>query len=302
MQIMQFVYSIHSIHFKLTVMSALVAAVIAPQVRGEDHPQIHWITDYHAGLEQAEQRGAQALVWFYDSQSTGENERFANDVFGHPEITDVICERFVAIKLPRDVKITSGGEQIALLEHSAFDEMQGSAGLAIVDMSEPDGPLFRHVVSVYPFKKGAISAEKLAVMLELPRGTLTQRTLIFAVRTHSESPASTRGDFSPILARETASHARHQARITLQGHHNWSTRFHSINAQLPGGLLAREVCAESWPGQTLLDAAYECVHSWRQSPGHWSAVSSRHPLFGYDMQRGANGVWYAAGIFANRAD
>ena len=53
--------------------------------------------------------------------------------------------------------------------------------------------------------------------LYLPRGTLTQRTLIFAVRSHAESPASTTGDFSPILARESESHARHQASITLQG-------------------------------------------------------------------------------------
>jgi hypothetical protein len=302
MQIMQFIYSLHSIHFKLIAVGAFVTAVLASQVRGEDRPQIQWCTDYHEGLDLAEKRGAQVLIWFHDTNRADENERFAANVLGHAEITDVIGERFVAIKLPHDAKITSGGEEIRLLEHSAFDEMQDSAGLAIVDMSEPDDPLFRQVVSVYAFKKGPISAEKLAVMLDLPRGTLTQRTLIFAVRTHSESPASTRGDFSPILARETESHARHQARITLQGHHNWSSRFHSINAQLPGGLLAREVCAESWPGQDLLDAAYECVHSWRQSPGHWSAVSGRHPLFGYDMQRGANGVWYATGIFADRAN
>src|SRR5262245_30121781 len=302
MQIMQFIYSLHSIHFKLIAVGAVMTAVLATQVRGEDRPQIQWTTDYHEGLDQAERRGVQVLIWFYDANRDGENERFANDVFGHPEISDVIGERFVAIKLPRDAKTTSGGEEIRLLEHSAFDEMQGSAGLAIVDMCEPGGPLFRHVVSVYPFKKGPISAEKLAVMLELPRGTLTQRTLIFAVRTHAESPASTTGALSPILVRETESHARHQARITLQGHHNWNTRFQSINAQLPGGLLAREVCAESWPGQDLLDAANECVHSWRQSPGHWSAVSGRHPLFGYDMQRGVNGVWYATGIFADRAN
>src|SRR5262245_4783664 len=302
MQIMQFIYSLHSFHFKLIAVGALVAVMLAPEVRADDQPQFQWFTDYHEGLDQAEQRGALALIWFYDPHSAGENERFANGVIGHAEITDVVCERFVAIKLPRDVKITSAGEEIKLLDHSAFDEMQGSAGLAIVDMCEPGGPLFRHVVSVYPFKKGPISAEKLAVMLELPRGTLTQRTLIFAVRTNAESPASTTGALSPILVRETESHARHQARITLQGHHNWNTRFQSINAQLPGGLLAREVCAESWPGQDLLDAANECVHSWRQSPGHWSAVRGRHPLFGYDMQRGANGVWYATGIFADRAN
>jgi hypothetical protein len=99
---------------------------------------------------------------------------------------------------------------------------------------------------------------------------------------------------------EAASHARHQASLDLQGHHQWDQRFHSISAQLPAGLIAQEICAESWPGQPLVAAAQECVHSWRQSQGHWNAVRTRHPLFGYDMQRGASGVWYATGIFGRR--
>src|SRR5205823_13181934 len=129
----------------------------------------------------------------------------------------LISKHFVAIKLPRDGKIMSGGQEITLLDHSSFAEMHGAAGLAIVDMTDPDGPLHRLIVSIYPFTHGPITAERLAVLLSLPRGTLTQRTLIFAVRTHAESPASTTGDFSPILAHETESHARHQARIKLQG-------------------------------------------------------------------------------------
>ena len=139
---------------------------------------------------------------------------------------------------------------------------------------------------------------RLAALLDLPLGTLTQRTLIFAVRTHPEQPSSARSHLSPLLAQETESHAYYQASITLQGHHHWESRFHAINARLPAGLLAQEVCAESWPGQTLVEAADDCVHAWRQSPGHWEAVRSRHALFGYDMQRGANGIWYATGIFA----
>ena len=71
-----------------------------------------------------------------------------------------------------------------------------------------------------------------------------------------------------------------------------------INARLPANLVANEVCAESWPGQTLVEAAEECVDCWRQSPGHWDHVRRRHALFGYDIQRGRNGIWYAAGIFA----
>jgi hypothetical protein len=29
-------------------------------------------------------------------------------------------------------------------------------------------------------------------------------------------------------------------------------------------------------------------------------VRSRHPLFGYDIKRGRNGIWYATGIFGLR--
>ncbi len=299
---MQAVYLTYSTYFNRLIIAAVMLLSVSATAFSAERPAFEWLNDYHAGLDRAELRGVQALIWFYDPSEPEEHVRLNTEVFNQPQIAELIRDQFVAIKLPRDAKVMSGGEEIALLKHSAFEEMHGSAGLAIVDVADPDGPLYRQVVSIYPLSHGPISARHLAVMLALPRGTLTQRTLIFAVRTHAESPASTSGEFSPILAHETESHSRHQARITLQGHHNWNARFHSINAQLPGGLLAREVCAESWPGQNLFEAAHECVHSWRHSPGHWSAVSSRHPLFAYDMHRGANGVWYATGIFAGPAD
>jgi len=239
-----------------------------------------------------------ALLWFCDPKSPSHNEQFEEEVLSQQQIVDSIHQHCIALRLPLDASVLSGGERIVLLDHPSFTEMRHSPGLAIVDLTDEASPHFREVVSVYPFAHGVISAEKLAVLLDLPRASLTQRTLIFAVRTHAEQPASTAGHFSQILARETESHAWHQASITLQGHHNWNSRFHAINAELPSGLLACEVCAESWPGQSLLEAAEECVHCWRQSSGHWDAVRSRHVLFSYDMKRGRNGVWYAAGIFA----
>ena len=63
---------------------------------------------------------------------------------------------------------------------------------------------------------------------------------------------------------------------------------------------AQEVVAESWPSENLVEACIDCVDSWRHSPGHWEAVRSRHPLFGFDIQRGRNGIWYATGIFGHR--
>jgi len=267
---------------------------------GELKPPISWHSDYHAGLDQAADRRRLALIWFYSPIDPSANDRFERDVLSQEAIAARINDRFTPIRLPVMAKVSSGGSDVVLLEHPAFGEMRHSPGLAIVDMSDDDGPLYRQVVSIYPFGRGMITAEKLLALLNLPRGSLTQRTLIFAVRTHPEFPASTTGQFSHLLSRESEKHAQHQASISLQGHHNWDSRFHSINAALPGSLLAKEVCAESWPGQPLVEAAEECVHSWRQSSGHWDAVRSPHLLFGYDMKRGTNGVWYAAGIFAGR--
>jgi hypothetical protein len=276
--------------------------IAASAVAGEGG--IAWSSGYHEALDQAETTSKLALLWFFEESfaenSSGANERFEVEQLQDQEIVAKLAENFTAVKLSTSATIESGGRVLKLLDHPAFAELARSPGLAIIDMSEPEGPLYRQVVSVYPFKHEPISLAKLKVLLDLPRGTLTQRTLIFAVRTHPEQPASAIGELSSILTRETENHAWHQASIGLQGHHNWDSRFHAINAQLPGGLAAREVCAESWPGQSLVDAAEECVDSWRQSPGHWEAVSSRHALFGYDMKRGANGIWYAAGIFASR--
>ena len=77
-------------------------------------------------------------------------------------------------------------------------------------------------------------------------------------------------------------------------------RFHRINSKLSSNVLAQEVVAESWPNESLVEACVDCVHSWRQSPGHWGAVRRRHALFGYDIKRGRNGIWYATGIFGRR--
>lgn len=285
-----------------------VAAIIAPAadtlpsgpVGQEGKSPMAWHTDYHAALDEAADRSRMTLVWFYNPIDPSANDRFEREILSQTPITTRINDHFTPLRLPLVAKVQSGGKEITLLDHPAFAELRHSPGLAIIDMTDADGPFQRQVVSIYPFNRGSISADRLGVLLALPRGSLTQRTLIFAVRTHPEFPASTNGHFSHLLSRETEKHAQHQASITLQGHHNWETRFHAINAALPGSLLAKEVCAESWPGQPLVEAAEECVHSWRQSSGHWDAVRSPHLLFGYDMKRGGNGVWYAAGIFAGR--
>ena len=261
-----------------------------------------WIVrdDYKRAMDEATEDRKMLLIYFHERTPNTAQRAFEIETLANLEIQEKL-KRYVFLKLPRDARITSGGKSIALLEHPAFAEMLGREGVAIIDLVHERADYFGHVVSTFPFTPGKYYRKNaMSVILDLPPGSLTQRTMIYAVRIHPEGPASTQGQLHATLANEAKSHAVYQASIQVQGHHSWDSRFHRINAQLPNGVLAQEVVAESWPNENLVEACIDCVHSWRQSPGHWGAVRSRHPLFGYDIKRGGNGIWYATGIFGRR--
>jgi hypothetical protein len=261
-----------------------------------------WQDNYAQAGEAASQQRKMLFILFSDPTNEQSN-RLEAQTLADPAVRTKLQEEYVCVKLPVDAKITpmDTQEETVLLKHAAFREMLGQPGIAIVDYAHPDTPTDGTVVSQFPLTPRLwYDAAQMVVILGLPPGTLTQRTLVYAVRTHPERPASTSGEAIPRLMQEAESHAAYQARIRLQGHHRWETRFHIINSILPRGLMAREVCAESWPGQNLVEAAIECVRCWRLSAGHWNAVRAAQPCYGYDMKLGSNGVWYATGIFGCR--
>jgi hypothetical protein len=258
-----------------------------------------WQKDYAEAYQQARREEKCLLVWFANDQQSDAEREFAS-LLNDSELAERLAN-YVPVQVAKSASVEIDGKSLWLLGHPSFSELGRQPGLAVIDLTDQQSPHYGNLVSLYPYRAGKpMSKSWLKTFLDLPSGTLTQRTLIFAVRTHRESPQSTSGVFDPLLADETTKHSQHQASITLQGHHNWDRRFHLISARLPDRLHAQEVCAESWPGQGLVDAAEECVHSWRQSSGHWSAVRSAHPRYGYDMKRGRNGIWYATGIFGRR--
>ncbi len=273
-------------------------AFLASPTQGAN--EIAWLTDYSEAIEDAQQRHRMLLIYFACRKGEAGCEGFEANTLTVPAICQEMGS-YVCLKLDRDAKVSLDGQETVLLRHRSFSEMVGLPGIAIVDYSHPEAPYYGQVVSTFPFLRGKpYDARQMGVILNLPPGKLTQRTLIYAVRTHPDAPQSTSGELDEYLASEAESHSAYQARIRRQGHQAWESRFHRINARLPGGLLAKEVCAESWPGQSLLEAAIDCVQCWRQSSGHWRAVRSAQPRFGYDMRRGSNGIWYATGIFGNR--
>lgn len=267
-------------------------------------PELHWHTDYMQARNEADVQEKMLFVYFHEGDASESLTAFDHEVLSHPAIRQRLAHHFVLLRqsLSATTRFDSDPNiDAVVLEHDAFDEMQGSPGIAVIDLANLGAEHYHHVVSAFPFRRGEHYNERqVSVILNLPAGTLTQRTLIYAVRIHPEGPKSTNGEIHPALQASATWHSQYMADIRVQGHHRWESRFQELYPQLPAGLAPIEVAAESWPGESLVEAAIECVDSWRHSSGHWRGVVGDHPLYAYDMKLGSNGVWYATGIFGKR--
>lgn len=250
------------------------------------------IDDYAAAGEAA--RASQAMLLVSVEPNGGDPSDSAAQRLERADVQ----ERFLRSGTPWVFCRLGMHEAGALVGDPSLVEMRRGPGVFVVDHT--GGPLTGRIVSILPRTSGKyyrFSPSHIDQLASLPSGTLTQRSMILAVRIHPENPQSTFGTCNPMLCQEAAAHSSHQARIRTQGHHNWGMRSQRIVGNAGGAGSASEVCAESWENQDLLDSCVDCVASWRQSSGHWNAVRSPQSAYGYDIRRGPNGIWYATGIF-----
>jgi hypothetical protein len=261
---------------------------------------LDWATDYSVAYGRAQETKKMLLIHFVPIKADSAELSLEKAIGSDRHLQEKLGKVELA-RLPIDTKITSGGQTTALMNHGAFQHMQGKPGIAILDLANKGAPYYGKVTSAFPFTRGKYyywKNEYLSVILDLPPGTITQRSMIWAVRVHPERPASTDGNLDVQLASAAANHSQHQADLGVQEHHQWGTRVNQIRSQVAVNT-ASEVVAESWPNQTMIDSCIDCVQSWRHSSGHWGAVRRRHQFFGYDIRRGRNGIWYGTGIFGN---
>jgi len=265
-----------------------------------DGPPLEWQEDYGSAYAKAKDEQKMLLVHFQAERDTPKKVEFIQTL-QDPRVRKR-CRECVLLRVPVSYQVTLGDESQPLLEHGAFAAMGGKPGLAMIDLKHSGRGHYGHTVSAVPFGKPAYYApeywtvEAVLALLRLPPGTLTQRSMVYAVQLHPEKPASVRGRPEPYLFAECEGHCQYQARTGVQGHQGFNARFQRITANI-GGSGASEVVAESWSGESLLQACFSCVQSWRGSPGHWSAVSSPQAAYGYDIKRSSSGTWYATGLF-----
>ena len=271
---------------------AALVATPAPQsfTRDAAGEAVQRIDDYAAATEAARQ--SQAMLLVSVEPTAGNPADMAGQHLERPDVQ----QRFATSGTPWVFcRIGMQEDGAGLVGDPGLAEMRHGPGVFVVDYAH--GEFTGRIVSILPRTPGKyyrFSPSHLDELASLPTASLTQRSLILAVRVHPENPQSTQGTCDPRLCQEAAAHSGHQASIRKQGHHNWQTRSQRIAG---GGGGAAEVCAESWENQDLLDSCIDCVASWRQSSGHWNAVRSPQVAYGYDIRRGSNGIWYATGIF-----
>jgi hypothetical protein len=261
---------------------------------------LDWHTDYSAAYRQAQDERKMLFIVFRDEANPRIADIYERDILSSDELADSLA-KVVRVVLPLDaVRPFRVPElpDLKILSHSSFKYMYGRQGIAMIDLTDPDSELNGHVVSAHPFSPGRMyTVRGTKIVLGLPRGTVTQRALIYAVRLHPAAPVSTTaGQCHGYLCKQARHSSRLMATYGSVGHHDWGTRYGEIASQT--GRSAMEVAAMSG-NHSLIEASIEVVNQWYGSPAHWQILSTPAAYFGYDLVRDSTGNWWGTGLVAN---
>lgn len=266
---------------------AMLMAIAQPQ----------WQDNYTRATDKAIAEHKDLVIYFREE---GELDQVFEDAGVKKQL-----ESFVCLKLPIDFKV---GDQ-RLVDTYALEDMQGKPGLAVISYHHKKLATFATAISVHPVTPSryhwvpSYGVEQVKITLGLPaNGTLSQRSMIYAVSVHPEVPQSVFCTCHAAFLDHAQQHSMVQARARRQHHCNLSAASSTLRSRVERGFSGtQEVVAQSWGsfvgGENVLEASFSCIDAWRHSPAHWGGVAGRHTFFGYDIARGSNGTWYATGIF-----
>jgi len=267
---------------------------------------LNWHTEYASACDEAKRAKKMLLVNFIPCACSDAQRCLEKFLHENAAVRAQLAD-YVLVRVREDERVRGlrtgllRKNRDRLIDDAAFKYLGHKPGLAFIDYQHVKEPYYGRVVTALPFHSGKYYRWKtshLVVALGLPAGTITERMMVWAVRIHPEKPLSTLGTMHPELTALATKHSEYQAQIGVQGHQNFESRASKVRFVTHSNQVS-EVVAESWPNQSFIDSCIDCVLSWRQSPGHWSAVRSRHRLYGYDIRLGHNGIWYGTGLFAN---
>lgn len=261
--------------------------------------KLDWHVDYASAYREAREDRKMLFVFFRDDERPRIADFYESDVLASGELAGLlgsVVRVVVPLTTDRPFRIPERAER--LISHDSFKHQQGRQGIAMIDLTDPASTLHGQVVSAHPFTPGLYyTVRGTKIVLGLPKATITQRALIYAVRLHPAAPISTTdGKCHDYLCKAARDSSQLMANYGSVGHHDWGTRQGDIAVRT--GRSAMEVAAMSG-NQTLIGAATEVVDQWYGSPAHWGILSTPAAFFGYDLVRDGSGNWWGTGLVAN---
>jgi len=172
--------------------------------------QVRWHSDYFEAYRVARDQHKMLFIYFCNNgvmqKAAGPADSARSDRLGSfrsPRTGEARWLRLV--RLPMDASVSVDGKPTLLLSHPAFAELRRGPGLAMLDLAHPDASYYTFVgqpsVRLLLASITTSSPSMWRRCSILPAGTITQRTMVFAVRIHPERPASTLGEANPVLLR-----------------------------------------------------------------------------------------------------
>ncbi len=262
-----------------------------------------WHQDYLAGYQQAMQAKRPLLMQFRDiSEPDVSESRIAG--FGDPELQPLL-ENFVRVSMPVGATVpgqTPGQAPSRLLDHRSFRHLNGKAGVVIIDLTEPNAPNFARVVSALPLPPdGRFSPEILGKLLQLPAGSIGQRSLLLAIRTATSAPDFTVGEQQPLLDQLANRNARLMAQAEIVGSYDQGARVAAITDAFGTGAKIGELLYATDGSTTVQEAAISAVRKWLSTPADKALMSQPATAFGIELfQSQTSQRWFATCVLVTK--
>lgn len=263
-----------------------------------------WTTDYVDAYQRAI-AGRRLLIMLFrppsDTGTTGGNSDNLPGPADLPVLSETVC-----VLVPTDMRIPGQPPESTarLLDHRSFRHLQGEPGIAVVDLTSTDSPHFGRVVSAFP---GATDRRSILAALQpaltLPPGTISQRSLLMAIRAaEPESPLARQGslEFLNGLANRNC---RYMAHLEQSGLFEAEQRREAVYQQFgDDAVLLEHVFATDSP-TTLQSAAAAAAAFWK-ADGKLTLAEGRQVLgYGLDLfESTGSGRWYATLLIVTTPD
>ena len=263
---------------------------------------LSWHDDYLAAYVEAAKEKRYLLMFFRDV-SFGEEPLASAETVFTPSLRPML-EQFSRVELPLNaaMPVLSDKEDGSqknelpdlLLKHRSFRHLGMRPGIAVVDLTDPGSQNHARVVSVLPMpESGQYNDDDLMLALNLPKGAISQRTLLLAIRSTVPDSSLSMREFSPALIELAHRNSQYMARAGKAGSFDQENRQQRIEEEFGPQAELKQLVFATDSKTTIQDAALQAVTSWIGTSESFDILDTPAEAMGMDMfQDSKSGRWF----------